>query len=133
MSLVFATVFSIAGMARSSEQCNAGDGVLLPGTGEAPWAVQVLLQPETVPLNAPFDAIVSVCGKPDVLPTRLTFDAAMPAHKHGMNYEPKLAQIGTHRVKVENLVFHMPGIWRIEVTVYEGQTPHRFTHDMALK
>ena len=50
-----------------------------------------------------------------------------------MNYEPKLVRIDDHHIKVENLVFHMPGIWRIEVTVYDGQTPHRFTRDVPLK
>ena len=91
------------------------------------------LDPNTIPLNAPFDTMVIVCPKNETLPKRLQFDATMPAHKHGMNYAVKPEQIDPQTHELKNIVFHMPGVWRVEVTAYDGQNPHYFTYDFDLE
>ncbi len=118
--------------APASEDCDAGSGIAMSGGADAPWAIHIRLGPQDVPLNAPFDAAVVVCAASVPLPARVTVDATMPAHKHGMNYEPRTAQIGAGHYQVRNLLFHMPGVWRLEVTAYDGDKPHRYTHDVSV-
>ena len=119
--------------ARAIEPCKAESGMMLSGTKDAPWDVKVELNHKDIPLNTPFDAAITICSRQNDPPQRIDVDATMPAHKHGMNYEPKTARIDSHRHEVKNLVFHMPGIWRLEVTAYQGDKPHRFTQDVRVR
>ena len=130
--LVFIGSLGTSCSAFAQEQCDPKFGIRLSSTADAPWIVQIQFKPKDLPLNAPFDATVAVCSQQKPLPSRITIDAIMPAHKHGMNYEPKIAEIDRGHYEVKNLVFHMPGIWRFEVTAYENKKPFRFTHDVAL-
>lgn len=113
--------------------CGSEYAVPMSGNSDAPWAIEIQFNPKTVPLNVPFGASVTVCSKSERIPTRLTIDATMPAHKHGMNYQPSTVQIDSHRHEVKNLLFHMPGMWRLEITAYENDEPHRFTYDVNLQ
>ncbi|MEM8649851.1 MAG: hypothetical protein AAGF54_04915 [Pseudomonadota bacterium] len=126
-------IASVSFSAFAEEQCDPENGIRLTGTDDAPWRVQVLLKPKDIPLNAPFDAVVILCSQPEMLPSQVTVDATMPAHKHGMNYDPEVTRVDGHRYEVKNLVFHMPGTWRLEVTAYEGDKPHRFTHEVPIQ
>lgn len=119
--------------ALSDDGCGKEIGTFLNGKSDAPWKVQIQLKPEDIPLNAPFGATVTICSKSEELPVRIDVDAVMPAHKHGMNYEPKTVQINHYRYEVKNLLFHMPGVWRLEITIFEKDKPHRFIHDVQLK
>ena len=119
--------------ALADEKCVPGMGIQMSGASEAPWAIQIQFSPKVVPLNTPFDADVAICSQSEQPPTRIKVDATMPAHKHGMNYEPKTAKMGNNRYAVKNLLFHMPGVWRFEVTAYEKDKPHRFTYDVKVK
>ena len=47
-------------------------------------------------------------------------DAIMPAHKHGMNFQPKIAMISPGIYRAEGLMFHMPGTWQL---IFEQRTP----------
>lgn len=119
--------------ALAKETCEPETGIRLSGTTNAPWTVKIQFNPKDIPLNAPFDAIVTVCSQSERLPTRLVVDATMPAHRHGMNYRPRAERVDSRRYEVDNLLFHMPGVWRLEVTAYENSKPHRFTHDVNLQ
>lgn len=120
-------------VAHAADQCGPETGIQLSGTADAPWTMQIQLNPKDVPLNAPFDATVTVCSQLERLPSRVTVDATMPVHKHGMNYEPKMERVERRQYQVKNLLFHMPGVWRLEVTAYENDKTYRFTHDVALQ
>lgn len=117
----------------AKDNCEAETGILLSGKTGAPWVIQIQPNPIEIPLNAPFNMRVTICSQSHVVPTRLSVDATMPEHKHGMNYEPKAARIDNHQYMVKNLLFHMPGVWRLEITAYENDSPHRFTHDINLQ
>ena len=119
--------------AHANELCDPETGVLLSSSTDAPWNVQIQLNPEEIPINAPFDVVITLCSKEKKPPVRIDVDAVMPAHKHGMNYEPKTVQINHYRYEVKNLLFHMPGVWRLEITIFEKDKPHRFIHDVQLK
>lgn len=45
-------------------------------------------------------------------PERLKVDATMPAHRHGMNYRPRIKQRSVGRYTASGLLLHMPGQWR---------------------
>jgi hypothetical protein len=54
--------------------------------------------------------ICSLNGK--AVPVLVKIDADMPAHKHGMNYKPKVSKIESGYI-AEGMMFHMPGTWRV--------------------
>ena len=112
--------------------CPAVGGVKMQGPTEAPFEVS-LESPESIPLSAPFQVEVVICALKTGMPTRVIIDATMPAHKHGMNYEPSLSAIEEGRYEVKGLLFHMPGVWRFEVTAYQDGKPHRFYHEVKVK
>ena len=122
-----------ANPAIANEQCGPVDGVKMAGPSDSPWVVRVNLKPKVVPLNQPFGANITICSKTNLVPVQMTVDATMPAHKHGMNYKSKTVRVGNHRYEVDNLLFHMPGLWRLQITVYDNDTPYRFTHDVSLR
>lgn len=119
--------------AHSQDLCDAETSVLMTGGAEAPWTLAVDFNPKNIPLNAPFSMDVYMCNTTGSTPTRLTADATMPAHKHGMNYTPTIKKHSDRFVTVQNFLFHMPGVWQIEVTTFDGDTPHRFTTNVSLK
>lgn len=117
----------------ANEKCVPGTGIQMSSTSDAPWILQIQFSPNVVPLNTPFDAVVTFCSQLEQHPTRVTVDATMPAHRHGMNYEPRTAKVNNNHYAVKNLLFHMPGVWRFEVTAYENDKPHRFTHEVNVQ
>lgn len=130
-ALIF--VLGLSQQALASEPCTTENAITMTGASDAPWTVQIELDPVDVPLNKPFDADVTVCAQSQDAPARVTVDATMPAHKHGMNYEPKMTQVDDSNYQVENLLFHMPGVWQLEVTAYDRGKPYRFTHDVKVQ
>ncbi len=76
------------------------------------YRVHFLAQTETLPVNSGFEAAVSVCadsGEP--FSGKLTFDAGMPGHGHGMNYLPQVEMLAPGRFRVAGVLLHMPGQW----------------------
>jgi len=91
--------------------------------------------PAPVPLGRPFTLAIQLCPAPgQPLPERLTVDAEMPAHRHGMNYRPTVTAQGHGRFLAEGLMFHMPGHWRLwfEIPQGAGQPPLRLGTDLRL-
>ena len=97
------------------------------------WAVFLEFDETKVPLSAPFTISFKVCSPQPEAALSVDFDATMPAHKHGMNYQPEIVEIEGRFFEVNNLIFHMPGLWKIEITVFDDGAPHRFTHDVNVR
>ena len=57
--------------------------------------------------------------------TKVTVDADMPAHRHGMNTQPEITEEGNHRYRVDGMVFHMAGDWVITVDIARGNESER--------
>ena len=131
--ILLLAIFALMHPASAKEHCNSEDGTRMSGPANAPFIVQFRLKGKKLPLNVPFDADVTICSSTEAQLARIAVDATMPAHKHGMNYEPEVAQIDGNRYQVKNLVFHMPGIWRLEVIVYAGGQSYQFSHDVSLQ
>jgi len=79
---------------------------------------------EEIVVSRPFDMRVFLCT--DTVDA-LHVDAIMPRHQHGMNYTPQVARTGPGRFTVTGLVFHMPGLWQIQVEARGLGLPRRFT------
>jgi hypothetical protein len=80
-----------------------------------------------------FSADVVAC-RPNAGVTRISLDATMPAHGHGMNYRPKAAEVGPGHYRFTGLMLHMPGRWQILIDLYDGtKLIHRLTRDIDLK
>jgi len=56
---------------------------------------------------------------------KVVVDADMPAHGHGMNTKPELADAGVGKYKVDGMLFHMAGEWMIFIDVSRGEVTER--------
>lgn len=77
--------------------------------------------PDPIPLNG-FFRLRLLLQDPDnrVLDgAKLTVDATMPEHNHGMNVKPKVKALGKGLYEVQGLLFHMAGYWEIKVGIAE--------------
>jgi len=94
-------------------------------TNDAP---RLYYQPIEPPISEPFDLILVLCDAQKTV--ELKFDAIMPAHQHGMNYAASVAPIDANQFSVSNVVFHMPGLWEMQVTLDET---HRYSAEIQVQ
>jgi len=101
------------------------DGV---ASADGTYFVAFASVPSPIPANAEFALDVAVLT-PDrralVPDAALAIDATMPAHGHGMNVVPRVVPAGSGRFRVEGLVWHMSGAWRIDFDVTRGAVTER--------
>lgn len=77
-------------------------------------------EPSPIPLGKPFVLAIEICGGAAL--TKV--DADMPEHRHGMNYAPSVSVLGEGRYRVEGMMFHMPGRWRLMFDVAGARLEH---------
>ncbi len=58
--------------------------------------------------------------------------ADMPAHGHGMNYQARIIPGDEGNYRVEGLLFHMPGEWRLRIDFTRQGNSHRFETRVTL-
>lgn len=104
-------------MAATACPTPAGHATQLDGDG---LSVQLAPEPAPIPVGQHFDFLVEVCRDGAPVEAEVTVDADMPAHGHGMNYQPSMTTLGPGKVRASGLMFHMPGTWRVVVTVEEA-------------
>ena len=90
--------------------------------------VHAILEPPV--LSQPTGLTVVVCGG-NV--SAVAVDAWMPAHRHGMNYEPDVEALGAGRYAVTGMVYHMPGLWQLKVTLRSGSGRAAYVLDMPIR
>ena len=91
---------------------------------------------DPIPLNEPFAVTVDLTdpdGQPWKGAERVTLDARMPAHRHGMLRDVELEEIAPGRFQAEGLLFHMIGHWEFHVDTVQGPSIERATADVWLK
>jgi len=119
----------------ASDECKIGDGWIAMSTAdtaedseENPEMAIINLKPDEIALGKPFSFNLKVCAEQMVKPDRITVDATMPAHKHGMNYTPTVAfDEESNSYKVEDFLFHMPGEWEISLSTFQGEAATHYT------
>ncbi|MBI5901766.1 MAG: hypothetical protein HZB40_21420 [Rhodocyclales bacterium] len=118
---------------------NEADGKLLT-SGPLQLAWRPVLQgntpvaPTAIPMAGHFALTVQLCeGSSASKAVLKKVDATMPEHRHGMNYQPRIGALGDGRFRVEGLMFHMSGRWRIEFEVRSGEDVLRLTNDVQIR
>lgn len=91
------------------------------------------IRPAPIAVGKPFVVELSVCSEAGASIERLTVNATMPAHRHGMNYKPEIVSLGGGRYEGRGFLFHMPGLWEIELTVYAGGKTNRLKLDIEAR
>ena len=98
--------------------CDAGPGVLRGRTPKLALAFSTA--PPVIKVGELFSLQAEVCPQEDISVTGLKVDAGMPAHKHGMNYQPRVSRTGPGKFTATGLMFHMPGQWQF---IFDVETP----------
>lgn len=83
-----------------------------------PFSIEFTLCPRTAP-GAPIE--------------RLSVDAWMPAHRHGMNYRPTLVGTPPGPLRADGLLCHMPGRWQLVFELRMGERSLRLTDALTLR
>ena len=97
--------------------------------------IEVAYRWEPAPLKVGrfFSAEVIACRAPATV-SRISLDATMPAHGHGMNYRPKATNVAPGHYRFSGLMLHMSGHWQITVDLYDGtRLIHRLTRNLDLR
>ncbi|UWR11532.1 hypothetical protein [Sulfitobacter mediterraneus] len=102
---------------------------LAPDEEHAPLAYA---QMDAPPLSAPFAITITFCD-PARQTGALTFDALMPAHRHGMNFTVDVNKIAANRFEVSNVVFHMPGHWEIRIEAEVAGQSYTYSAEVPLE
>lgn len=102
---------------------------LAPDSG-TPFKAAISVGAEMPRVGTPFSVELKVCGPGNQPAERLSVDATMPAHKHGMNYQPQLTKAADGHYKATGFLFHMPGVWQITVSVYSNGKPNHLSVDI---
>lgn len=108
----------------SAWACTIPPGAVQVGT------LAVTTMPAPIPLGKPFAMQIVPCG---AAPEKLVVDAHMPAHKHGMNYQPRVTK-AEDGFGVEGLLFHMSGEWEFvfDLRFADGRG-ERLTHRVIVR
>jgi hypothetical protein len=117
-----------------AEPCTlqSGGSVMEPA-GESRVRVALQTEPAPITVGSPFQVMLSVCSEDGEPVERLTIDATMPAHRHGMNYKPEVRAGADGRYEARGFLFHMPGAWQFAVTVHSKGQPSRFKLDVNVR
>lgn len=98
---------------------------LQQGSVQAAWMVDGA----PIAVGRHFAINVQVCPANAVL---ARVDATMPEHRHGMNYRPSVKRLGDGRWRVEGLMFHMPGRWKLRLDVQAGGATEQLLDTISL-
>ena len=107
--------------------------IMMRAQDAAPFVVGLTIPRGAASVSMPFALAITVCPTGNQVADRVTADASMPAHKHGMNYAPEVVSKRAGVFEATGFLFHMPGLWRISVSVYNDGGTHHFTHDVEVK
>lgn len=118
--------------AHTSLACPAPENAVLLTSADdaAPTAYTTI---ETLPLSAPFEIQIAFCGTGSETISEIAFDAIMPAHQHGMNYVVEITNPEGNRFEVTNVVFHMPGLWQMNVSAELAGQTYEYEAEVILK
>jgi hypothetical protein len=100
------------------------------------YRVAIATRPDPIPLNAPFELLVTLRGRTkESVPgnLELAVDAGMLAHNHGMFLRPTVAPLRAGQFRVEGMLFHMTGEWRLTLTIRRGIMTDKAETDLVLQ
>lgn len=131
MSRLAALILALSAGPALAGVCGApADWQTLTPEGSASFQAAMALGTKPVQVGTPFDVELKVCSADNKAADRVQVDANMPAHKHGMNYEPQLSKTAEGEFKATGFLFHMPGVWQITVSVYGKGAPSHLSMEI---
>ena len=124
------TIFfiSVAGVS-GAIACEDTQNIAL--TAQDAGAPRAMVKLGEIPLAQPFSAQIDVCDGGAI--TEFELDAIMPAHQHGMNYVPDITDLGSGSFRADGLVFHMPGVWELQIEVTQETGVNYYTHTVTVR
>jgi len=91
-------------------------------------------RPQPVRVGERFSVDAALCPRAGAASVEgLAIDAAMPAHRHGMNYAPVLRAGGAQAWVADGLLFHMPGRWQLSFDVRLAGRTERLAADLDVR
>jgi hypothetical protein len=115
----------------ASLACVVPEGFMRLASSEAEVAYRWV--PEPLKVGQFFQMEVIACRAPGPGAVReVVLDWQMPAHGHGMNYRPTVAETGPGHFRISGLMLHMPGRWRLTFDLMQGDRRTRLTRDVDL-
>lgn len=85
--------------------------------------IQLTLRTEPSPVttgtNVFFVTVKDADGAP-LTEARVGVDVFMPAHGHGSSGDPETTEIGEGEYRIDDVIFQMPGDWRVTFHVEKG-------------
>lgn len=108
-----------------------GSGAGLHLKGEQ-HQVLVVPNPAAAKIGEQFSLTISPCtAKANVILSKI--NATMPMHGHGMNYRPTITPDGKGNFRVDGMLFHMPGTWRLILETRADGRREKLTSDFLVK
>lgn len=99
----------------------------------AHYVVAFATTPNPIPFAEHFVVDFEVCPRAARAYDSVRIDAAMPEHRHGMNYRPVIDRRGGNVYRAEGLLFHMRGRWEIAFDVVTGSDVERVAASVVLE
>ena len=97
--------------------------------------MRVVTDPSPIPFNEPFTVDVDVFDASDPaqrLDVEAVVDGWMPDHGHGMNRYPKVESRDDGGLRARGMLFHMLGLWELNVDVVHEGLSSRATFEFTL-
>ena len=79
-------------------------------------------------VSEPFEGRIWLCDVQSFSDVKL--EAVMPAHNHGLVYDPEITRNEDGSFMVKNLLFHMPGLWQVSFEVEHAEGRDRYVWDI---
>jgi hypothetical protein len=122
------------GPTRADGRCGAS----LPGkprtVESSRYVVAFATTPDPIAVSRHFVVDFAVCPRGDAgAPESVRIDAAMPEHRHGMNYRPGVTTVSPGIYRAEGLLFHMPGRWDITFDLVAADRTERLTSTLRVE
>lgn len=128
---LFGLTLAIGAAATSVLACPI-DPAAVPLEADTASAPNAFIDTSEIVLARPFAVHIEVCSDAKTV-DRVDVDATMPAHQHGMNYQPEVTKSGPNAFEAAGLVFHMPGRWELTVAAHHSDEVHRYKLDITVE
>ena len=130
LPMIFAmTLLPINSFANPTDSCHRLEPALIAlQKGELVLSAQV--QPQRIVISQPFSLLVNICQANKPYTGELIFNATMPKHKHGMNYQASVTQLGHGRYRVQGSLLHMPGLWHFHFKLPQSKQTLVFPYEL---
>ncbi|WP_153769905.1 hypothetical protein [Labrenzia sp. CE80] len=128
-AICFVAATAFVSAAPALADCGDESGFLIKGDTAV---LRATPPPSALEVGELFALTLEICKAPAGMEI-IRLNARMPAHGHGMNYEPELSRLDDGRYLAEGMLLHMPGEWEFVVDVRSSDQSERLSVAVDLK